>query len=118
MAYGYPYQQPTYFNTNYMPPQQMPMQQMPTAPQSSITTVRSEMEARQSPIPMDGSMSVYHNPDAGEIYTKRLSMEDGSIRFDVYRRTEAAPVQQPEYATMEYVRALEARIEALGGAKK
>ena len=109
MAYNYPYQQPTYFNTNYVPPQQYPQMQQPSqmqtptvpqiAPSPSITPVMDELTARNAQFPMDGSLAYFSNVANGEIYTKQLSMLDGSVIFNVYRKMQPVAPPTVDYAT-------------------
>ena len=67
-------------------------------------------------IPLDGSRTVFVNEGNGEIYTKMLSMEDGSIRFETYVRR-----QEPEGCKEdagEMLRAMEGRVAAIERALK
>lgn len=121
MAYGWGYGNPNgmstggYFNANYTPPQEM-MWQMPM-PNGGAVSVRSEQEARQMQIPLDGSRTVFVNEGNGEIYTKMLSMEDGSIRFETYVRRQEPEACKGEDAG-EMLRALEGRVAAIERALK
>ena len=115
MAYGWGYGNPAamstggYFNANYTP-QELPWK-MP-GPNGGAVSVRSEQEARQMQIPLDGSRTVFVNEANGEIYTKMLSMEDGSIRFEAYVRR-AEPEDAGAKGESEQMRALCERVEAL-----
>lgn len=63
-------------------------------------------------IPLDGSRTVFVNEGNGEIYTKMLSMEDGSIRFETYVRRQEPEGRKGEDAG-EMLRALEGRVAAI-----
>lgn len=121
MAYGWGYGNLNgmstggYFNANYTPPQEMPWQ-MPM-PNGGAVSVRSEQEARQMQIPLDGSRTVFVNEGNGEIYTKMLSMEDGSIRFETYVRRQEPEACKGEDAG-EMLLALEGRVAAIERALK
>lgn len=96
MAYGYHYTQPAvpgYFNTNYMPPQQMETKIM------SITQVPDELTALNAQFPMDGSPVFFVNSNGVEIYSKQLSMANGSVIFKRYRLTEDAKPDQQAFVT-------------------
>lgn len=105
MAYGYPYLQPNvpgYFNTNYMPPQQPQFQQTPqNAPAQSmgLTQVPDELTALNAQFPMDGSPVFFINANGREIYSKQLSMSNGSVIFHRYKREEAAQKPENGYVT-------------------
>lgn len=119
MAYGYPYPQtPSYFNTNYMPPQvqQMPQAQVPQGP--SLISVPDELTARNAQFPMDGSPVYFVNSNGAEIYSKQLSMADGSVIFRRYKREqEPQNPAAPAYVTREELNAkLEELYQLLGTA--
>lgn len=117
MAYGYPYPQtPSYFNTNYMPPQMpqamsMPAAQMPVPSAPALITVPDELTARNAQFPMDGNPAYFVNANGTEIYSKQLSMADGSVIFRRYKReAETAKADAPAYVTREE---LDAKMEEL-----
>lgn len=87
MAYGYPYQQiPNYFNTNY-------------SVNPTIATVPDEQTARNAQFPMDGSAAYFANANGQEIYSKQLSMANGSVIFHRFKREEQK--QDSPYVTRE-----------------
>lgn len=91
MAYGYPYQQPPvpgYFNTNYMPPQAPQYQQPQTQPNNNMALIQvpDELTALNAQFPMDGKPVFFINANGEEIYSKQLSMANGSVIFRRYRR--------------------------------
>lgn len=102
MAYGFPYQQPPvpgYFNTNYSVSQmQIPQIQQP-AP--TITSVPDELTARNAQFPMDGSPVYFVNANGQEIYSKQLSMANGSVIFQRFRRAEEQKPETSNYVTRE-----------------
>lgn len=122
MAYGFPYPQPpvpNYFNTNYMPPQlqpiqqQQPVQQVHQIQQASAPTLISvpdELTARNAQFPMDGSPVYFINVNNQEIYSKQLSMANGSVIWHRYRRDPENKTAEPAYVTREE---LDAKIEEL-----
>ena len=91
----------------------MPNQQSVQAPQ--IISPCDMDGARNAQIPMDGSPTYFANPQAGEIYVKRLSMVDGSMIFEVYRKDTTPDAAQT--VTMDQYRDLLARVEKLEGEK-
>lgn len=100
-AYGYPYPQPTvpgYFNTNYMPQQFQPQQ---PAQQSGMNLVQvpDELTALNAQFPMDGSPAFFILANGEEIYSKQLSMANGSVIFKRYRRDEKSRGNEPAYVT-------------------
>lgn len=104
MAYGYPYPQsaiPGYFNTNYMPQQQQPQFQAQGQPQQGVTMtqVPDELTALNAQFPMDGSPVYFINANRREIYSKQLSMANGSVIFQRYRLEENAGASQNGYVT-------------------
>lgn len=87
---------------------------MPTQPRAQVPQMVSvcDMEsARNAQIPMDGSPTYFANPQAGEIYVKRLSMVDGSMIFEVYKK-EASPAS-PIMITIDQYNDLLERIKKL-----
>lgn len=106
MAYGYPYPQvPNYFNANYMPPvPQVPTQQL-QAPAPALISVPDELTARNAQFPMDGTPAYFVNANGAEIYSKQLSMADGSVIFRRYKREETTKPEAPAYVTREELNA-------------
>ena len=78
MAYGYPY-----FNVS-----------------PSIVTVPDEQTARTAQFPMDGSAAYFINANGQEIYSKQLSMVNGSVIFNRFKREEPKP-ETSAYVTRE-----------------
>lgn len=104
MAYGYPYPQPNvpgYFNTNYMPPQPQFQQVQQNAPPQNmgLTQVPDELTALNAQFPMDGSPVFFINANGHEIYSKQLSMSNGSVIFHRYKREETAQKPENGYVT-------------------
>lgn len=100
-VYDYPYPQPAapnYFNTNYMPPQTFQSQQ-PTQQQQRLTQVPDEITALNAQFPMDGSAVYFINANGHEIYSKQLSMANGSVIFRKFRQVEDAKANEPMYVT-------------------
>lgn len=100
-VYDYPYPQPTipnYFNANYMPPQQ---QQQATyqQPTQRLTQVPDELTALNAQFPMDGSAVYFINANGNEIYSKQLSMANGSVIFRKFRQVEDTKPTEPAYVT-------------------
>lgn len=91
----------------------MPTQQRMQSPQ--IISPCDLEGARNAQIPMDGSPTYFANPQTGEIYVKRLSMVDGSIIFEVYRKETPPAVAQT--ITADQYNDLLKRIEKLEGEK-
>lgn len=106
-AYDYPYPQPVvpnYFNANYMPPVsvQSPMQSMQsTAPDMRLVQVPDELTAMNAQFPMDGRPVYFVNANGGEIYSKQLSMVNGSVIFRRYQQVEDEKKAEPAYVTRE-----------------
>lgn len=103
-AYGYPYPQPAvsgYFNTNYMPQQQPQFQPPQQAQPNSLTLMQvpDELTALNAQFPMDGSPAFFINVNGEEIYSKQLSMANGSVIFRRYRRDEKSKGNEPGYVT-------------------
>lgn len=120
MAYGWGYGQYPggYYNANYTPP---PMQQMNMGASNAgggIVQVHSEQEARQMQIPLDGSRTMFYNEAAGEVYAKRLSMEDGSIVFETFARKTAVQPAGEKWASAEEVEKLSERLSRIEEALK
>lgn len=104
-AYGYPYPQPPvqgYFNANYMPQQQF-QQPNPQPVQHGLrlTQVPDELTALNAQFPMDGSPVFFINANGQEIYSKQLSLSNGSVIFKKFREVkEAKPeAKNPGYVT-------------------
>lgn len=99
-AYGYPYPQPTapgYFNTNYMPQQQP--QFHPQQNGMNLVQVPDELTALNAQFPMDGSPAFFVLANGEEIYSKQLSMANGSVIFRRYKRDEKSKGNEPAYVT-------------------
>lgn len=105
--YAPQYQQQTY---QPMPAQQMMQQSQQMQQQSrqqpvTVRMVASREEAVAAQIPFDGTINVFVNVNAREVYIKRFNMTTGNADFDDYLRRAAqpeAPKQQdapPEWAT-------------------
>lgn len=115
MAYNYPFPQPAvpgYFNANYMPPQPQMMQmaqqlQPQMQPQNNpmLLSVPDELTARNAQFPMDGSPAYFINANGQEIYSKQLSMANGSVIFRRFRREEEAKPEAPAYVTHDEMNA-------------
>lgn len=111
MAYGFPYQQPPvpgYFNTNYMPQMQQPVQQIPQIsqqPSPTLQVVPDELTALNAQFPMDGSPVYFANANGQEIYSKQLSMANGSVIFQKFKRAEEQKPEAPNYVTREELEA-------------
>ena len=111
MAYGFPYQQPPvpgYFNTNYMPQMQQQVQQIPQIsqqPASTLQIVPDELTALNAQFPMDGSPVYFANANGQEIYSKQLSMANGSVIFRKFKRAEEQKPESPNYVTHEELEA-------------
>lgn len=106
MAYGYPYPQPPapgYFNTNYMPQQIQQQMQQSNAP--TLMQVPDELTAMNAQFPMDGSPAFFINANGQEIYSKQLSMANGSVIFRRYRRVEDTKPETPAYVTRDEMNA-------------
>lgn len=88
----------------------MQRQQAPT-----IMQVPDELTARSAQIPMDGSETYFLNKDSGEIYSKRLSMVDGSIVFECYKKREPEFPEKERYATIAMLDELSERLKRLEG---
>lgn len=82
-------------------------------PFPSIVPVPDELTARSAQIPMDGSNTFFLNEKAGEIYAKRLSMVDGSIIFEAYKRRECELPAKERYATVAQLDEITARLKRL-----
>lgn len=105
-TYGYPYPQPAvpgYFNANYMPQtQQFQPPQMQTQPNNNglaLMQVPDELTALNAQFPMDGSPAFFINANGEEIYSKQLSMANGSVIFRRYRRDAQDKGNAPAYVT-------------------
>lgn len=79
----------------------------------AIMQVPDELTARSAQIPMDGSNTFFFNENAGEIYTKRLSMVDGSIIFEAYKKRECELPVKERYATVAQLDEIAARLTKL-----
>lgn len=98
-TYGYPYPQPPvpgYFNTNYMPQQQY---QQPVQQGMRLTQVPDELTALNAQFPMDGSPIFFINSNGQEIYSKQLSMANGSVIFRKFRELKEEKPNAPSFVT-------------------
>jgi hypothetical protein len=111
------------FNNNqpYMPgfgfrPQIFQQAGMPqqTPQQSTVTYVTSRAQAEVAQIPFDGMMYFFLNTSTRELYGKAFDPNTGSCPLIDYAPVApAAPVQQPQWATVEMVNELAQRLDAL-----
>lgn len=99
------------YGQNYVQPYGQPNQQ----PEPRVIPVRDELTARSAQIPMDGSETYFLNKDSGEIYSKRLSMVDGSIVFECYKKREPEFPEKERYATIAMLEELSERLKRLEG---
>ena len=89
------------------------MQQVPQIQQASAPTLISvpdELTARNAQFPMDGSPVYFINSSTQEIYSKQLSMANGSVIWHRYKRDVESKTAEPAYVTREE---LDAKIEEL-----
>lgn len=116
------YQQPT--QQMYMNPQQIPMiaqsQQVPQPP-VTVRLVTNYNEADAAQIAFDNTINMFVNMASGEIYVKRFDPSSGRAPIVIYRQEQPKSVQedrgqQPEYATVEMVTAIENRLNELADA--
>lgn len=129
-GYGQPMQ---YAQAPYM--QQMgsvtPQQPQQNAqpPQINVRLVASREEATAALIQFDNSINVFINLAADEMYIKRFDPNTGGAIFRDYRgpawaaqmaqnAPQAAEKPRTEWATVEMVKALEARVSELGEAMR
>lgn len=101
-TYGYPYPQPPvpgYFNTNYMPQQQFTQNPQPMQHGMKLTQVPDELTALNAQFPMDGSPVFFINSNGQEIYSKQLSMANGSVIFKKFREVKDAKPNEPSFVT-------------------
>ena len=70
-------------------------------PAPTITSVPDELTARNAQFPMDGSPVYFINANGQEIYSKQLSMANGSVIFQRFRRVEEQKPETPNYVTRE-----------------
>lgn len=100
-TYPYPYPQPPvpgYFNANYMP-QQFPPQQSAQQQGMRLTQVPDELTALNAQFPMDGSPAFFINANGQEIYSKQLSMANGSVIFRKFREIKEEKPTEPGFVT-------------------
>lgn len=71
--------------------------------------VTSVDEAKAAMIDLDGSMFVFVNVGAGEIYTKQYNLSAGNSDFQVYTKT--LPRVQEEYASAGSLKELKEMVE-------
>lgn len=103
-AYDYPYPQPAvpnYFNANYMPPQPQMQSLQSVSQEARLMQVPDELTAMNAQFPMDGRPAYFINANGAEIYSKQLSMVNGSVIFRRYRLTEDEKKAEPAYVTRE-----------------
>lgn len=107
-AYDYPYPQPVvpnYFNANYMPPQPQQMQfsqpsvQQLVSHETKLLQVPDELTAMNAQFPMDGKPIYFINANNGEIYSKQLSMVNGSVIFRRYKQVDDTKKEDTGYVT-------------------
>lgn len=101
-------------NAMYSPYSQQPVNQMPqqaSAPAQLVKgwPVNSMEEAQKAIIDLDGSVFVFPNLPAGEIYTKQVNTTDFSAIFRVYKYQE--PPAPPMTAAVAY--AAQSEVEEL-----
>ncbi len=116
----YPYnpynqQQAMAYSQDLYNSRQYPQPQQPRPQYPQVIAVPDELTARSAQIPMDGTDTFFHNAQAGEIYTKRLSMVDGSICFDVYKKRAPEYPEKERYATVAQLDEISARLKKLEG---
>ena len=127
--FGGGYGQPTPQMMQQAYARQMQSQMMPQQAQPRVVThmVTSREEATTAQIPFDGTINVFLNLGAGEVYVKRFDFNTGGAFFDDFihpsklqqMAQQAKPA--PEYATVEMLAALESRVGELAetvGAKR
>lgn len=103
------------FNNFSQPQQPCPP---PVKPFASVLPVPDELTARSAQIPMDGSDTFFYNKSSGEIYVKRLSMVDGSIVFESYKRRESEFPAKERYATVAQLDEISERLKKLEGGQE
>ena len=120
-GYGQPTQQMVQQGYNQQARSQMMGQQ--THPRVITHMVTSREEATTAQIPFDNTINVFLNLGAGEVYVKRIDFNTGGAFFDDFLHPSKLQqmVQQqtkpaPEYATVEMVAALEAKVGELAEA--
>lgn len=116
------YQQPA--QQMYMNPQQMQMMaqsQQVQQPSVTVRLVTNYNEADAAQIAFDNTINLFVNMASGEIYVKRFDPSSGRAPIVTYRQEQPKSVQeargqQPEYATVEMVTAIENRLNELSDA--
>lgn len=116
------YQQPA--QQMYMNPQQMQMMaqsQQVQQPSVTVRLVTNYNEADAAQIAFDNTINLFVNMASGEIYVKRFDPSSGRAPIVIYRQEQPKSVQeargqQPEYATVEMVTAIENRLNELSDA--
>lgn len=106
-------------------PQMQPQMQQPQPVQAqqqpvTVRMVASRAEAYAAQIPFDGTINVFVNANAREVYIKRFNPETGGADFGDYLR-QNAPAQQAaadaapcaEYATAAALEETRAKLAAL-----
>ena len=124
--FGGGYGQPQYTQQAYLQQMQGMGQAMPQQAQPQVITrmVTSRDEATTAQIQFDANViNVFLNLGAGEVYIKRFNPNTGGAIFDDFlhpsklqqmAQQQAKPA--PEYATVEMVQALEAKVGELAEA--
>lgn len=118
------YGQPTPMMMQQAYARQMQGQMMTQQAQPRVIThmVTSREEATTAQIPFDGTINVFLNLGAGEVYVKRFDFNTGGAFFDDFihpsKLQQMAQQAKPatEYATVEMVTALESRVSELADA--
>lgn len=108
----------------YMNPQQMQMMaqsQQVQQPSVTVRLVTNYNEADAAQIAFDNTINLFVNMASGEIYVKRFDPSSGRAPIVIYRQEQPKSVQeargqQPEYATVEMVAAIENRLNELSDA--
>ncbi len=103
-VYDYPCPQPSvpnYFNANYMPPQPQMQPFQAASQEMRLMQVPDELTAMNAQFPMDGRPAYFLNANGAEIYSKQLSMVNGSVIFRRYRLAEDEKKTEPAYVTRE-----------------
>lgn len=121
--FGGGYGQPQYTQQAYLQQMQGMGQAMPQQAQPQVITrmVTNYNEADAAQIAFDNTINLFVNMAAGEIYVKRFNPNTGLAPIAVYRQEQPKAAQEsakpaPEYATVEMVQALEAKVGELAEA--
>lgn len=121
-GYGQPPQQ-LYAQQGYAQQMQGQMMNQQAQAMVNVRMVTSRDEATTAQIPFDGTINVFVNMAAGEVYIKRFNPNTGGAFFDDFIHAEKArqiaqetAKPQKEYATVERIEALEGRVSELAEA--